>query len=51
MSTVLIVDDSKTSRYMLRHILVENGSEIKASPIRAVSMQSLPSDKGPERPE
>ena len=23
MSTVLIVDDSKTSRYMLRHILVE----------------------------
>ena len=28
MSTVLIVDDSKTSRYMLRHILVENGYEV-----------------------
>ena len=30
MSTVLIVDDSKTSRYMLRHILVENGYEVVA---------------------
>ena len=28
MNTVLIVDDSKTSRYMLRHILVENGYEV-----------------------
>jgi len=28
MSTVLIVDDSKTSRYMLRHILAENGYEV-----------------------
>ena len=30
MSTVLIVEDSKTSRYMLRHILVENGYEVVA---------------------
>ena len=29
MSTVLIVDDSKTSRYMLRHILVENVIDAK----------------------
>ena len=28
MNTVLIVDDSKTSRYMHRHILVENGYEV-----------------------
>lgn len=28
MSTVLIVDDSKTSRTMLRHILVTNGYEV-----------------------
>lgn len=28
MSTVIIVDDSKTSRTMLRHILVENGYEV-----------------------
>ena len=28
MNTVLIVDDSKTSRYMLRRILVENGYEV-----------------------
>jgi hypothetical protein len=27
------------------------GSEIKAFPIRALSMQSLPSAKGPGRPE
>ena len=27
MSTVMIVDDSKTSRYMLRSILVQNGYE------------------------
>ena len=31
MNTVLIVDDSKTSRYMLRHILVENGYEVMES--------------------
>lgn len=30
MSTVMIVDDSKTSRTMLRHILVENGYEVIA---------------------
>ena len=28
MNTVLIVDDSKTSRYMIRHILVENCYEL-----------------------
>ena len=30
MSTVMIVDDSKTSRYMLRSILVQNGYEVIA---------------------
>ena len=30
MSTVLIVDDSKTSRSMLRNILTENGYEVVA---------------------
>ena len=30
MSTVMIVDDSKTSRFMLRNILVEHGYEVVA---------------------
>ncbi len=30
MNTVLIVDDSKTSRYMLRTILIENGYDVIA---------------------